>query len=241
MFDTVAISSGTESGDSGLSTFNHDSLYLGPSWSPRGPCAKLAGASRFEHVASAQCSSDVVAGLKQAVLPCGTFDTYHQLTGSKQAAATLGQSPQVPAQDSSTSSQLLRDIQAQNQAAIAQAKLTLHGHTRYWPIQRPKQASPSQHWNCLEESNADVAVDVECCGDSGAASKICSVAPCNSALFSSSSAQSMSVPAHSPFTFQPNLPNACASVRTTPNTTLSVAYPSQVGQVSCLCFTCINY
>ena len=185
---------------------------------------KAGNAVRFDNDASAKCSSsEVVAGLRKAVLPCDSFDTYQQLTGSKQAATTLG----LP-QSSSTSCQLLRDIHAQNQAAITQVKLTLHGHTRYWPIQRPKQASPSQHWNYLEESNADVAVDVECCGDSGAASKICSVALCNSTLLPSNVVHNMQVPAHSPLICHPNIPKACAAVRTTSNT-MSAAFSSQVG------------
>ena len=37
--------------------------------------------------------------------------------------------------------------------------------------------TPGQHWQHLEETDADVAVDVDCCGDSGSMSKISSRSP----------------------------------------------------------------
>ena len=40
---------------------------------------------------------------------------------------------------------------------------------------RTSQRSP--HWQGLQESDADVAVDVDCCGDSGSTSKICPLYP----------------------------------------------------------------
>ena len=44
-----------------------------------------------------------------------------------------------------------------------------------WPNRITIPAStprPGQHWQQLEESDADVAVDVDCCGDSGSVSKL---------------------------------------------------------------------
>lgn len=225
MFDV-----GTESADSGFSTFSSGSV-LGPScWTPsQWPRASAADIGKSGISGPTPCGrSDIFGSLKQAVLPCGSFDTYHQLTASKQAADHTGSQHTTPAQNASSARQLLHGIQAQNQAAMVQVKQTLHSHTRYWPIQRPQRASPSQHWNCLEESNADVAVDVECCGDSGAASKICSVAPGSSALFSRSCTADVSAPSHSPPTFPPSLPTPCVSVRTTPNATHRI----QVGSFS---------
>lgn len=166
----------------------------------------------------------ILASLKQAVVPADSFEAYQQLTTSKKG------SPCTSACGPITPSRLLQDIQAQNQAALAQVKHTLHSHTRYWPIQRPKQASPSQHWNWLEESNADVEVDVECCGESGAASKICSLVPGNSALFSRTSTVSVPTSVHSPLTSQLSLHPVCAPVRVTPNAThrsqVSILSPS---------------
>ena len=51
-----------------------------------------------------------------------------------------------------------------------------HCQTVRWPDKHTIPASiprPS-HWQRLEESDADVAVDVDCCGDSGSASKLSS-------------------------------------------------------------------
>ena len=51
-----------------------------------------------------------------------------------------------------------------------------HRHIMTWPNSNTIPASiprPS-HWQRLEESDADVAVDVDCCGDSGSMSKLCS-------------------------------------------------------------------
>ena len=46
-----------------------------------------------------------------------------------------------------------------------------HYQTVTWSNRNTLLARPS-HWQCLEESDADVAVDVDCCGDSGSASKL---------------------------------------------------------------------
>ena len=46
-----------------------------------------------------------------------------------------------------------------------------------WPIKKGALARPSPHWRHVQEVDADVAVDVDCCGDSGSMSKLCSAAP----------------------------------------------------------------
>ncbi len=50
-----------------------------------------------------------------------------------------------------------------------------------WPIQTASAAAttarPSTRWQHVQESDADVAVDVDCCGDSGSMSKLSSVHP----------------------------------------------------------------
>lgn len=196
------------SADSGLSSRTPDSVITAR-------CGRssawqfVPSADLFElgHVVSAQpSSSHTVASLKQAVVPGDSFEAYQRLITSRQSGQCT--SPH----GLSTPSRLLQDIQAQNQAAIAQVKQTLHSHTRFWPIQRPKQASPSQHWNWLEESNADVAVDVECCGDSGAASKICSLVQ-GASTSSQNAAPPPSIPEHSTVASPSTLFPACAPVR----------------------------
>jgi len=46
-----------------------------------------------------------------------------------------------------------------------------------WPIKSSGVARPSSHWQYVQESDADVAVDVDCCGDSGSMSKLCLTHP----------------------------------------------------------------
>ena len=46
-----------------------------------------------------------------------------------------------------------------------------------WPIQSSSVARASSHWQHVQESDADVAVDVDCCGDSGSMSKLCITHP----------------------------------------------------------------
>lgn len=46
-----------------------------------------------------------------------------------------------------------------------------------WPIKSSGVARASSHWQYAQESDADVAVDVDCCGDSGSMSKLCMTHP----------------------------------------------------------------
>ena len=46
-----------------------------------------------------------------------------------------------------------------------------------WPIQSSSVARASSCWQYAQESDADVAVDVDCCGDSGSVSKLCVTHP----------------------------------------------------------------
>lgn len=56
----------------------------------------------------------------------------------------------------------------------------------------PASSHRPSHWQCLEESDADVAVDVDCCGDSGSASKLSSRSSGMSAYVSSKHLQRLS-------------------------------------------------
>lgn len=42
-----------------------------------------------------------------------------------------------------------------------------------WPVESSSVARASSHWQYIQELDADVAVDVDCCGDSGSMSKLC--------------------------------------------------------------------
>ncbi len=46
-----------------------------------------------------------------------------------------------------------------------------------WPVGSSSVARASSHWQYIQESDADVAVDVDCCGDSGSMSKLCITHP----------------------------------------------------------------
>lgn len=46
-----------------------------------------------------------------------------------------------------------------------------------WPVNSSSVARASSHWQYVQESDADVAVDVDCCGDSGSMSKLCIMHP----------------------------------------------------------------
>jgi len=46
-----------------------------------------------------------------------------------------------------------------------------------WPVEASSVARASSHWQYAQESDADVAVDVDCCGDSGSMSKLCIMHP----------------------------------------------------------------
>ena len=56
-----------------------------------------------------------------------------------------------------------------------------------WPDRNiiPASILRPSHWQCMEESDADVAVDVDCCGDSGSASKLSARASAMSAYVGS--------------------------------------------------------
>ena len=49
-----------------------------------------------------------------------------------------------------------------------------------WPVKSNSVARATSHWQYAQESDADVAVDVDCCGDSGSMSKLCVMHPTSS-------------------------------------------------------------